>query len=117
MKDVGSARTPRQREPPREKVRVPGPKNRSPGRRAEYGRKRADSCPRRRLLLLRRVGGESGWVPRATAPQGSRLLRLPPSPPPGFRPRGRFLLSRRGRFLLSRRLLSRRCRRGRTHLP
>lgn len=62
MKDVGSARTPRQREPPREKVRVPGPKNRSPGRRAEYGRKRADSCPRRRLLLLRRVGGESGWV-------------------------------------------------------
>lgn len=38
--------------------------------------------------------------PARRPPQGSRLLRLPPSPPPGFRPRGRFLLSRRGRFLL-----------------
>lgn len=34
MKEVGSTRTPRQREPPRDEVRVPGPKNRSPGRRA-----------------------------------------------------------------------------------
>lgn len=115
---VGSTRTPRHREPPREEVRVPGPKNRSPGKRAGDGRKQADSCPRRRrLLVLRRVGGESGWVPRATAPAGLKAAPSPPSPPPGFRAHGRFLHSRRGRFLFSRRLLSRQCRRGRTHLP
>lgn len=75
------------REPPREEVRVPGPKNRSPGRRAGCSRKRADSCPRRWLLS---PSAEEGWggervgPPARRPPQGSRLLRLPPSPPPGF---------------------------------
>lgn len=79
---VGSTRTARHREPPREEVRVPGPKNRSPGKRAGDGRKQADSCPRRRrLLVLRRVGGESGWVPRATAPAGLKAASSPPLPP------------------------------------
>lgn len=92
---MGNTRTRRQREPPRDEVRVPGPKNRSPGRRAGCSRKRADSCPRRRLLLLRRVGGESGWVPPRDGPRRAQGCSVSPPPPhPASRPRGRFLLSR-----------------------
>lgn len=81
MKEVGSTRTPRQREPPREEVRVPGPKNGSPGRRAGCSRKRTDSSPRRRLLLLRRVGGESGWVPPRDGPRRAQGFSVSPPPP------------------------------------
>ena len=64
-----------------DEVRVPGSKNRSPGKWVGGCRKQADSCPRhRRLLVLRRVGEESRWAPCATALPGSRLLRLPPPP-------------------------------------
>lgn len=115
---VGSTRTPRHREPPREEVKVPGPKNGSPGRRAGCSRKRADSCPRRRLLLLRRVGGESGWVPPRDGPRRAQGCSVSPPPPhPASVPAAAFSSAAAAAFSSSRRLLSRRCRRGRTHLP
>ncbi|XP_039108897.1 formin-like protein 3 [Hyaena hyaena] len=78
-----------------QETRHPWNLNRSPGRRAGCSRKRADSCPRRRLLLLRRVGGESGWVPPRDGPRRAQGCSVSPPPPhPASRPRGRFLLSR-----------------------
>ncbi|CAD7667565.1 unnamed protein product [Nyctereutes procyonoides] len=46
-------------------------------------------------LLLRRVGGESGWVPPRDGPRRAQGCSVSPPPPhPASRPRGRFLLSR-----------------------
>lgn len=96
---MGSTRTPRQREPPREEVGVLGPKNGSPGRRAGCSRKRADSCPRRRLLLLRRVGGESGWVPPRDGPRRAQGCSVSPPPPhPASVPAAAFSLAATAAF-------------------
>lgn len=43
-------------------------------------------------FCLKGWGGERVGPPARRPPQGSRLLRLPPSPPPGFRPAAAFSL-------------------------
>ncbi|XP_019502603.1 PREDICTED: formin-like protein 16 [Hipposideros armiger] len=54
----------------------------APGRRAGCSRKRADSYPRRRrLLLLEGLGGRAGGSPRTTAPAGLKAAPSPPLPP------------------------------------